>query len=124
MNLLLISSKSGFIYTLADGATTWTTLDQILLPSDFAVELSDFCEITSGATTVLVVGSNNGYYESTDDGGTFSIPGSSSITTDSNYANIDLRNSYVHEFLVTASTFYACTDNGIWKNVDKIWNRE
>ncbi|WP_319476892.1 hypothetical protein [Marispirochaeta aestuarii] len=86
---------------------------------------NDFADISFGGTDYLVIGSENGYYESATS--TTSFTGeSATIESASKYEITDLSSAVVQGlFDGPGNIFFAMTSgNGLWRNTGGTWSRE
>jgi prepilin-type processing-associated H-X9-DG protein len=146
-DLIFISDKSGNLYTKEEGNADWyvgvnpSTENQTITFYDMELLTVD----ESGSTVpVLMIGSNNGYYEVPFDGTqdlaslSPSRPDIDSYSTSINYLNTTLSEGTILELFldnrgtggdVTDDLMFACTSStGLWVNnlgdTDRVWSRE
>jgi len=80
-----------------------------------------FSYTTSDNQDIILLGSDDGYYEKTGD--TFDIPTVS--CSYNSYISLNLSDAVIHSFAMDAASFYALTLNdGLWKNSDGAWSLE
>lgn len=124
-DILFLSSVEGQVFVL-DGVT-WTAGTEILDANDNTVSLTDISEVTIDGIPIILLGTENGYYDIVLDGGYNSvddivpvIPGSAAeSSTDQNYLKITLKQASINFFFVdtvTTTIFAATSVNGLWAN--------
>ena len=130
---LYLSDTEGFVYTNNDdvGAGTWSKAEDALLNnSDNAAALRDFLKVNLGSQELIILGSEDGYYEQSS-GTTFVAP--TDLTKSENYINLELRAADITLVFQPSSgtdfDFYLGTAGyGLWKNSDsegiRRWDRE
>lgn len=145
-SLLFLSSKSGFIYAndLASDPDITANWNKSTDLDDSDLVFYDFSYIPSAedGTEVVIVGSDEGYYEIPSLNDLTSItprkPGSEELTTTVNYLNTALSNGSIRKFFVDSAPdltneviFALTTSNGLWQNrlIDdadphRVWTRE
>ena len=145
-DLLFLSDKEGGLYTKETGSADWyagvnpSTENQTITFYDMELLTVD----SSGTEIpILLIGSNNGYYEVAFDGDQTLAslapgrPDIDSYSTSINYLNTSLSSGTILELFlddrgtpdVTDDLMFACTSStGLWVNnlgdQDRIWSRE
>ena len=106
----------GYVWTYTSG-DGWTASTAEL---DF---LHDFTGFTTGGTDLILVGSDNGYYEMSDPATGFQNP-DLSCNYDA-YVSIGLYSAVIRSFYVSGTTLKALTLNdGLWTNESGVWSIE
>ncbi|MCK4543742.1 MAG: hypothetical protein KAU17_16035, partial [Spirochaetales bacterium] len=130
---LYLSDTAGFVYLNTDdtASAAWTkSADALQNNSDKAAALRDFLKVDLGTQELIILGSEDGYYEQSS-GTTFVAP--TDLTKSENYINLELRAADTTLVFQRSSgtdfDFYLGTAGyGLWKNSDsdgaRRWDRE
>ncbi|ORC37326.1 hypothetical protein B4O97_03800 [Marispirochaeta aestuarii] len=108
---------SGYVYKW-NGVDDWDFVDSV------GDDPNDFEDVTFGGSDYLLIGTENGYYESSD-GNSFTGE-SATIESASKYEITDLSSAVVQGlFDGPGNIFFAMTSgNGLWRNTAGTWSRE